>query len=223
MSTQKKPVKIIVVLGGGVDENEKITEHSKLRYDIAIKLQNQYDYIICSSFKTYKEKAKNQIKSEALAGKEYLVENGVFSEKILLEEKSKDTFSNAYYTRELIENLKIKLDKITIVTSKFHMQKTRILFDIVFPKNEFNIDYIESENGQIDEIALKNREISEKALILFYQTHLEKIYQITPGDMKSIKHFMENYNPSMTGKKDKYHLELTKYIELNTIGTNTLH
>ncbi len=215
--------KFIVVLGGGVDENEKITKHSKLRYDVAIKLQNQYDYIICSSYKTYKEKAKNQIKTEALAGKEYLVENGVISEKILLEEKSMDTFSNAYYTRVLIENLGLKIDKITIVTSKFHMQKTRILFDIVFPKNEFNINYIESENGNIEKIALKNRMISEKELIDFYAKHLKKTYKIISGDMQSIKKFMENSNPALTGKKDKYHEELTNKINSRIIGNKTLH
>jgi len=215
--------KFIVVLGGGVDENEKITMHSKLRYDAIIKLQKSYDYIICSSYKTYKEKAKNQIKSEALAGKEYLIENGISSEKILLEEKSMDTFSNAYYTRVLIENLGFKINKITIVTSKFHMQKTRILFDIVFPKNKFNIDYIETEHGNVDEIALKNRMISEKELTLFYNEHLEKTYKIIPGDMLSIKYFMENSNPALTGKKDKYHEELTNKINSKIIGDKTLH
>ena len=223
MSIQKKSVKIIVVLGVGVDENKKITKHSKLRYDVAIKFQNQYDFIICSLYKTYKEKAKNQIKTEAEAGKEYLVEKCVFSEKIILEEKSKDTFSNAYYTRELIENLNLNIEKITIVTSKFHMQKTKYLFDIVFPKENFNIDFIESENVNIDEIALKNRLISEKELILFYTEHLEKTYGIIKGNIESIKKFMENSNPALTGKKDKYHQELTRKIESKIQGNNTLH
>ncbi len=206
-------VKILVVLGGGVDENEKITKHSRLRHDLAVKYQGEYDYIVCSSYKTYKEKAKNQVKSEALAGKEYLIEKGIKSDKILLEEISKDTFSNAYYTRELIEKLKFNIDKITIVTSKFHMSKTKLLFKVVFPNKEFNIDFLESENGDINKNELKNRLISEKELIKFYKKHLEKTYNIKFGDMKSIKYFMENYNSAFTGKKDKYHLELTQIIE----------
>lgn len=216
-------MKFLVVLGGGVDENEDITNHSKLRHDVGIKLQNEYDYIICSSYKTYKEKAKNQIKSEAKAGKEYLVKMGVSSDKILLEEKSKDTFSNAYYTRELLENLKFDIKKITIVTSKFHMPKTKVVFEIVFPKKEYNINYIESENGDINPLALKNRINNETEVIAFYNEHLEKTYGVISGDMKSIQNFIENHNPSMTGEKDKYHLELTKKIELKIIGNQMLH
>lgn len=216
-------VKFLVILGGGVDENEEITPHSRLRHDVAVKLYADYDYIICSSYKTYKEKAKNQVKSEALAGKEYLVKNGVNPKKILLEEKSKDTFSNAYYTRELTNDLKFNITKITVVTSKFHMPKTKVVFDIVFPKNEFDIDYIESENGKIDPLELQNRILNEKEVISFYKKHLEKTYKVISGDMESIKNFMEKYNPSMTGKKDKYHLELTKKVESRIIGNKMLH
>ncbi len=234
-----KFLSFIVILGGGVDENEEITAHSKLRHDVAVKLKNKYDYIICSSYKTYKPKAINQIKTEAMAGKEYLVKNGVNSNNILLEEISKDTFSNAYYSRLLIENLIInmnknnlnnnsgdiiskivyKLGKVTIVTSKFHMPKTKLLFYIVFPKNQFEINFISSKNGDINEDSLKNRLISEKELIKFYKKYLKNTYNIESGNMNNLKYFMENNNPALIGFKDIYHENLTKKInsKLNKI------
>ena len=204
----------IIILGGGLTPNLELNEHTRQRFDKAIELisKNKYDKIICSTDKSYRKLKEIQNTSEARVGKQYLVDKGINPVNIRLEEKSRDTMSNAYYCRtEIIDEEKIK--NITIVTSKFLMKKTKYLFELVFPKKEFNLTFEESENGNVDEEQLKNRNISENLVILFYKNHLSQDYEVIPGDMKSIQTYIEEHNPSFTGIKDKLHSELTKEIK----------
>lgn len=211
----EKKNNILIVLGGGLDKDENLPPHSKLRHDLCYEMHERYDLIICSSKKTYKKYAVNQKKSEAEVGREYLMRLGVPEKKIILEEKSMDTFSNAYYSRKLIEEDKLNPNKIGIITSNFHMPKTRFLFEIVFPKEEFDIEFFSSKDGISEDKKLdfNLKLISEKMLIEFYKEHLSKIYNINNSDMDKIEYFMINVNPALTGKKDKYHRELTEKIE----------
>lgn len=51
---------------------------------------------------------------------------GVPSEKIIIEEKSRDTFENARYTAAICKQQRIR--KIILVTSAFHMKRSLLLF-----------------------------------------------------------------------------------------------
>lgn len=203
-------VKILIVLGGGLNERKELNEASKLRYEKAIEIEKEYDFIICSSKKTYRKKAENQSISEAEAGKRFLLKKGVTENKIILEDKSQDTFSNAYFCREIIDSMKVK--KFTVITSKFHMEKSMYLFDIVFGGLDYKYDFVECENPK-DDFAVKMREIHEKEMIKFYKDVLFDVYGIIRGDMKTIGEFMEKNNPALTGVQDNWHRELTEKIK----------
>ena len=83
--------KILIILGGGISNN-RLNKTTLARYEKAIDIEEEFDYIICSSDRTYRKEGKLHKKSEAQIGKDYLVENGVDENKIILEDKSKDTF-----------------------------------------------------------------------------------------------------------------------------------
>jgi len=203
-------MKCLIILGGGLNEKEEPNEHTKLRYDQALKIQNRFDYIICSAGFTYRKEGKGQKISEAEAGKRYLISKKVTPEKIILEDKSKDTFSNAFYCRKILDKLKIK--EFTVVTSKFHLKKAKFVFKVVFPQKEYQIKFVKSKNGKISKGALRNRKINEKEVLKFYRKHLFNTYGLKRGDLKSIEKFLRNHNLATSGKMDRYQQELTDRI-----------
>ncbi|MFP4119019.1 MAG: YdcF family protein [Candidatus Woesearchaeota archaeon] len=204
-------MRLLIVLGGGITEDHELNTHTKERYDKAVELQEHYDSIVCSTDKSYRKLDEFRDTTEARIGKNYLLKRGVPEEKILLEEKSRDTFSNAYFCRkEIVDPLEAK--ELTVLTSEFHMPKTQYVFKLVFPENHYDIGFIASANGTVDRKQLQSRKISESLVLSFYKNALTEHYRITPGDMASIKNYMFEYNPAFTGKADKHHKRLTEEI-----------
>lgn len=212
----------LIILGGGLTSDFKLNTHTIERFEKALSLIDDFDIIICSTDKSYRKIDEIRHTSEARVGRDYLISKGVDSDKIYLEEKSRDTFSNAYFCRkDIIDPLSIK--NMTIVTSKFHMPKSKFVFELVFPKPEFNLEFVESSNGDVDEDQLKNRLLSEQIVLDFYTTKLVDAYSIASGDMVLIGNYILNVNPSFTGKKDKLHQEMTEKIEKALLGNNPLY
>ncbi|MGM5480671.1 MAG: YdcF family protein [Nanobdellota archaeon] len=198
----------LIVLGGGITAERKLNEHSRKRYEKALDIHKNYDIIICSTDKSYRKLNEFRDTSEAKIGKQFLVKRGVNPNKIYLEQQSRDTFSNAYFCRTtIIDPLDIK--NITVLTSEFHITKAKIVFGLVFDKTTYTLSFIESENGAVDEKQLQSRKISERIVNDFYNHKLKMIYNITPGNLESIRTYMNEYNPSFTGYKDKHHQQLT--------------
>jgi len=200
----------LIILGGGLKGRE-LNGHTKLRYDKSLKIEHKLDHIICSSGHTYRKEGLKSKISEAEAGRRYLVKRGVDEKKIILEDKSTDTFSNAYYCRKIIDRLKVK--ELTVITSRFHMAKARFLFKIVFPADDYKMKFVKSKNGKLSKLALKNRKIHERLVLNFYKKHLFKTYRVRRGDMKSIENFLKRYNLATSGKMDKYQKKLTERID----------
>ena len=221
---QIKEKNAIIILGGGLTKNLELNEHTKQRYRKAIALMQKkdFDYVICSTDKSYRKLNEIKNTSEARVGKNYLLKKGLSEKNILLEEQSRDTLSNAFYCRkELIDPLQIK--SITVVTSRFHFKKTLFAFRIVFPKNKFNLRIISSKNGIVNKEKLRSRQSSEKLVTNFYIKHLKKDYNVKPGDLKSLQTYIEKYNPSYTGIKDHLHTKLTESIKKKIRGKDPLY
>ncbi len=201
--------KCLIILGGGLRGNQ-LNQHTKLRYDKGLAMEKKFDYVICSSGGTYRKEGLQRRISEAEAGKRYLVKNGVSQRKILLEDRSRDTFSNAYYSRKILD--KLKITAFTVVTSEFHLKKAKFLFQVVFPAVEYRAKFIKSKNGIISTRALKNRRIHERLVLQFYKKHLFTTYGVKKGDMNSIANFLKRHNLATSGRMDQYQRELTEKI-----------
>jgi len=75
--------------------------------------------------------------SEAQAMHDYLVEHGVDSAQILLEDKAANTYENLIFTAELLEELEIDTNReFVVVSNGFHLTRTRILWERVFGTDE---------------------------------------------------------------------------------------
>ncbi len=69
-------------------------------------------------------------RSEAEVAKRILLSLGVNEKDIFMEGKSKDTFENAKYVKELSD--KHGINRIVLITSAFHMKRSMLLFDKLF-------------------------------------------------------------------------------------------
>ncbi|MEK6900404.1 MAG: YdcF family protein [Nanoarchaeota archaeon] len=199
----------LVVLGGGLD-GESPNLQSRLRYDKALEIQQKFDHLILSSGWSYKVKVAGI--SEAEAGRNYMVERGVPMSKIITENLSKDTVSNAYHCRKIIDGFGVT--DITMVTSAFHMKRARFIFEVVFPKGSYTLGYVKSDDG-ITGKELNKRKIHERLVLDFFKKHLFTTYGVTRGDMASIGCFLKYNNLATCGRMDRYQKELTDKIKEN--------
>ena len=117
----------IIVLGAGLDNGGVPNLILRERLDIAIKCmkENLAQYIVLSG-----GQGADESTSEAQAMSEYLQAKGIEKNKIILEDKSRDTNENLKYSKEKIEEFSSKSIsdiKVKIVTTDFHAFRSSIL------------------------------------------------------------------------------------------------
>jgi uncharacterized SAM-binding protein YcdF (DUF218 family) len=115
------------VLGAGLDSGKTPNLILQERLDAAIKCigENPTQYIVLSG-----GQGADEDLPEAQAMSEYLQERGIDKEKIIIEDKSKDTNENLKYSKEKIEEHSHKsLNEVSIkiVTTDFHAFRSSIL------------------------------------------------------------------------------------------------
>jgi uncharacterized SAM-binding protein YcdF (DUF218 family) len=128
---------IIILLGGGVYDSVADlsgpgapTEEMLGRIVTAVRLHKRLDIpIIVSGGKVFENK-----KAEAPIVKRFLIDLGVPGNKIIMEDKSRDTFENVKYTSEILK--KSGYRKPILVTSAYHMKRAVMTF------NKINLDVI---------------------------------------------------------------------------------
>ncbi|MBN7574612.1 YdcF family protein [Clostridium sp. 2-1] len=117
----------IIVLGAGLDNGGVPNLILRERLDIAIKCmkENLAQYIVLSG-----GQGTDESTSEAQAMSEYLQAKGIEKNKIILEDKSRDTNENLKYSKEKIEESSSKSIsdiKVKIVTTDFHAFRSSVL------------------------------------------------------------------------------------------------
>jgi len=125
----------IVILGGGINLSGDLPDHVYQRLNKAIDLykKNPQTKIIATgkySF-LYDQIKKYPALTESEKMSEYLVKKEIPKKDILLENKSKDTISNAYYLKKNFFIPK-KETQATIITSHFHLDRVKYIFQKVF-------------------------------------------------------------------------------------------
>tara|TARA_B100001063_G_C16610290_1_gene475373 strand:- start:30 stop:668 length:639 start_codon:yes stop_codon:yes gene_type:complete len=171
----------IFVLAGGLKSPNHVNDFVSKRLDMTFQLYQKHQHdgckIICSGGGTYHKAtivdSNNIIIYESNVCAKYLIEKGVKEEDIYREWSSYDTIANGYFSYlQFIGPLKIK--KYYLVTSMFHMSRSKELFnyfDTIF-KTNCDITFIETENYNIDKHTLKIRQSREKNTLEHYKTNL---------------------------------------------------
>ncbi len=171
----------IVVLGGILNADLSLNEWTKARVDTA------YDLYQEDPTRTIILSGKGpRAHTEAQTMRDYLLEKGVPSENIVLEEKSMSTIQNALYTFELLDKTTVPTD-IILVTNHFHMNRSLAWFNFVFADSGINIAfYAAPDHGFTAAELQKTREKEARSL----KCHEDTVFKhLTPGDIKEIKNY----------------------------------
>lgn len=121
----------MIILGAKVNE-DGVSKTLQLRLDKAIEYYNKNKdiNIIVSG-----GQGTDEITTEALGMKNYLVDNGVNEENIILEDKATTTLENIIFSKKIMENLNLE-KRALIVTSDYHLLRGRFIASILGIDNE---------------------------------------------------------------------------------------
>ena len=125
----------IIIPGGGLDDQHEPAAWVRARLDAALAHAAQTDYfLVLSRGTTHKPPPLDGDGfpvDEAAASASYLVARGVEAHRVLLESWSLDTIGNAAFARLMHADLR-GWRRLLVITSAFHMPRTRAIFEWVF-------------------------------------------------------------------------------------------
>ncbi|WP_432402258.1 YdcF family protein [Wukongibacter sp. M2B1] len=121
----RENVDYILILGAGIIDDRPSLE-LKYRLDTAIKFIKESNYnqevIVCGG------KGRNEQFSEAYVMEKYLIDHGFSKEKILKEEKSRSTYENIKYAKDIIEIVDSRNNiKVAIASNDFHLFRAKLI------------------------------------------------------------------------------------------------
>lgn len=176
----------ILIPGGGVEKDGFLPEWTVRRLKKAIEMFTGDEKIIVLSAGTvHKPPVLDKegfpiFESEAAA--DFLIEKGIEPENILIERNSLDTIGNAYFSR-MIHVEPAKMENLVVITSEFHMSRTRAIFEWVFSilpcPIEYKLDFIEVSDDGLDEELVNLRIEKEKESLLKLNATKEKICNLS--------------------------------------------
>jgi len=112
---------IVIVLGAGVT-NGKVSKVLQNRLDASIDYYNKnkdISIVVAGGLTRQKDT------TEAAAMAEYLINNGIPENIIIIEDKSQSTLENYKFAKQILENKSIKFDSIVFVTNDFHIFRAK--------------------------------------------------------------------------------------------------
>ncbi len=114
---------VLLVFGGGVRKDAPSPE-LKERLDLAASLLYKNDSAVCI---VSGGSSPHNRTPEAMVMYSYLTNNGIPSERILLETMASDTKQNILFSMELLESGGLQNRKIVCVSSDYHIPRIRLL------------------------------------------------------------------------------------------------
>lgn len=157
----------ILIPGGGVREGGELPIWSMRRLDKALEIVHSEFVITLSAGTTHKPTPLDRKGApifESVAAANYLVKHGLPTSQILTETSSYDTIGNAFFSK-VIHVDPLGLRNLLIVTSDFHMPRTKTIFSWVYNlENEriaYQLDFEKVSDNGIDEIILDARKNKE--------------------------------------------------------------
>jgi|TARA_B100001971_G_C18130716_1_gene504664 uncharacterized SAM-binding protein YcdF (DUF218 family) len=186
---------VIIVLAGGVNPDGTLPKSPKARVEKGVELYKDRQarkLVMSGAYGFWLDWLKKvPVKHESVAMKEYAISLGVPSDAILIEDQSKDTLGNAYFTKiNVLEKYSWK--DVVVVTSEFHIPRTKIVFDVVLGP-DYKINYVPSENILTDEEQAKWQESEKKTIVISNQ--IVDVGKIKAGDTKAIEDILFTVHP----------------------------
>jgi uncharacterized SAM-binding protein YcdF (DUF218 family) len=194
---------VIIILGGGTSNTLKPLFYTKERLGFFSKYIDQFHNIPIVVSGNYAITAKKRPKySEAEVMRHYLIKNGVNPTSILLENKSRDTIGNAYYSKLIIKKHP-SWKRVLVVTTNGHEKRSLWLFKkILGPK--YTISFLKVPTKIISQKEAPLRKKYENYLITAYKKVLT---HCRPGDDQTIIRTLKKFHPAFSQSKDAKQLE----------------
>ena len=162
-------INLICILAGGIDENGEANSFVKTRLDKGIELYNQMGkntYILVLGGGTYHKPPHTNSNGftvhESTCCAIYLKNRDIDPCHIIREWGSYDTIANGFFAFTNYINT-LNIDELYVVTSEFHMKRTKAIFDYfnnLFRKKK-KINYFETFNN-LEKTILEQRCEREK-------------------------------------------------------------
>ena len=151
----------ILIPGGGLRNDGNLPPWVCNRLDKAVEIGSTKFFIALSRGTSHKAPPRDKDgfpTDESLVGARYLVARGVPKDRVLFEATSLDTIGNAFFSR-LMHIEPMKLVRLLIVTSNFHLARTRAIFNWVYGLSDgsFDLAFEEVPNVGIDADSLHAR------------------------------------------------------------------
>ena len=132
---------LIIVLAGGLTERGNLHPWVIRRLDRSIELHRTHSSpILCLGGGTYHKapytNEKGFVVHESTECVNYLVQQGVDKKNIYREWASYDTIANAFFSLTTHVSVQPQFQNIGIVTSEFHIQRSKEIFDWVYNLTE---------------------------------------------------------------------------------------
>lgn len=162
----------ILILGNGLNSDMSLPERVVSRLERAMGLASKTTKFLTLSAGTVHKPFVVDLHGspvyESVAAADYLIDKGISRERIRADTVSLDTIGNAFFARLLFcEPMNLK--KIAIVTSEFHMSRTKLVFDFVFGlKNldfDFDLDYYSVSDSVTEQGLLNAKQLKEEESI----------------------------------------------------------
>ena len=179
MGTKSSFYDAIIILGGGVRKNGSLPIWVLRRVRKALEYKDKTQYFITSSaYTTNKKPVINKMGfpvNESVKMGELLIKSGINKSRILTERWSHDTIGNAYFTR-LIHIDQLNLKKLLIITSEFHMPRSKAIFKWIFGLNNYffkpyKLDFVSVSDSKINSKIISYRiEKEQKSLLKLLET-----------------------------------------------------
>lgn len=175
----------ILIPGGGLLDDGSLTPWTKARLELALKYKDECRwFILLSGGTVHKPPPLNEFGYpifESRVSAKYLGKAGINPDRILTEISSYDTIGNAHFARLLFtEPLSLKM--LLIITSQFHMPRTRAIFEWVFQLSPlpfaYQLYFESSPNTGLPPLTLSARDQREKNSLENLRNTIQKINTI---------------------------------------------
>lgn len=129
---QPKESDVIIVLSGGLGRLEKGADLYKEGYA---------HYVLLTRA------------NEEFITKEEAIDFGIPEQRLILEEAATSTYTNALYAKSLMEKYQFK--SAIVVSSDYHMRRTKFIFDRVYNDKEMEFTYVaSSHSGEVGDFSI---------------------------------------------------------------------
>ena len=118
----------LVILGNVLNADGSMKDELIRRLKVGLDCAGQYPnaYVVCTGGGTAEE---NREATEAGQMGAWLLENGLDEKRLILEDRSRSTIENAWYTLDILRTDYPQVSSVAIISSDYHITRGSLLFE----------------------------------------------------------------------------------------------